>query len=285
MDIGFIGMGRMGSRMAARLLAAGHTLSVNDLNHDACVALVERGATARATPRDVAQCSAIVLTSVPGPAEVEDVIAGPSGVLSGIRPGALVIEMSTIGPVQSRALARRCAEAGAGYIDAPVNNGPLGAEAGELTIMVGGDEAAYRQALPILRCLATNIYHMGPTGSGNIVKLLNQMIFLSYVASFCEAARLARQSGLNMVHVVDMLRNSVAGNPLMTGWEKHLVPADLTYGFLIRRVLKDLDLGAQVCLEQNFEAPVLDTVIRTFREMGEAGHMETDMTALYVLGR
>ncbi len=283
MEIGFIGLGRMGSRMARRLIDAGHALAVYDVNDAACRPLVECGARLCASPGEVARSAAFVLSSVPGPAEVAAIMDGPEGVVANAREGALAIEMSTIGPAQSRALADGLAARGAGYIDAPVNNGPLGAEKGELTIMVGGEAADFERARPVLRTLGTHLYHMGPIGSGNIAKALNQSIFLSYVVAYCEAARLGRRAGLDVAQLVDMLRNSVGGNPLMTGWDRHIPTEDLTYGFLIRRVLKDLGMTNEIREAYDFEAPMLDLATRTFREMGEAGHMETDMTAIYVL--
>jgi 3-hydroxyisobutyrate dehydrogenase-like beta-hydroxyacid dehydrogenase len=281
MDIGFIGIGRMGSRMAARLLAAGHALTIHDIDAAGCRPLIERGATAGSSPADVAQASEIILTSLPGPAEVDAVMTGPRGVLRGARPKSLVVELSTIGPAQSRALARACAAAGLSYIDAPVSNGVGPAETGDLTIMVGGDAADFQRAVPVLRCLGRDIYHLGPIGSGNVAKLANQIVYLAYVAAFTEVALLGRQAHLDVPTLIDVLRKSVAGAPLMTGWEQRLASGDLEGGFLVRRVLKDLHLGAEACVEHSVAAPVLDSVIRAFAEIGAAGYMEKDMTALY----
>lgn len=281
MDIGFIGLGRMGSRMAARLLAAGHALAIHDIDAAACRPLIERGAVACTSPEEVARASEIILTSLPGPAEVDAVMSGPRGVLRGARQGSLVAELSTIGPEQSRALARACLETGLSYIDAPVSNGVGPAETGELTIMVGGEIADFERALPILRCLGRDIYHLGPIGSGNIAKLANQIVYLAYVAAFTEVAQLGRQAHLDVPTLVDVLRKSVAGAPLMTGWEKRIESGDLDGGFQVRRVLKDLTLGQEACAAHSVAVPVLDSVIRAFREVGAAGYMEKDMTALY----
>jgi len=122
---------------------------------------------------------------------------------------------------------------------------------------------------------------LGPTGSGNIAKLLNQNIYLAYVAAFCESMRLGRCAGLDIQTLLDVLRKSVAGDPLMTGWEKRIETGDLKPGWTIRRVLKDMTLGADVCLEQSFEAPIFATALQAYREVGAAGNMENDLTALY----
>jgi 3-hydroxyisobutyrate dehydrogenase-like beta-hydroxyacid dehydrogenase len=281
MQIGFIGIGRMGSRMAARLLAAGHRLSIADIDAAACSPLAAQGTEVAPTPAAVARASEMVLTSLPGPAEVDAVIRGPEGVLEGARRGSLIAELSTIGPEQSRALARACAAAGLAYIDAPVSNGIGPAETGDLTIMVGGEAADYTRALPILKCLGRDIYHLGPVGSGNIAKLANQAVYLAYVAAFTEVLRLGRAAALDVPTLVDVLRKSVAGAPLMTGWEKRIESGDLEGGFLVRRVLKDLGLGAEACASHGIAAPVIEATIGAFRAVGDKGYLEKDMTALY----
>jgi 3-hydroxyisobutyrate dehydrogenase-like beta-hydroxyacid dehydrogenase len=178
-------------------------------------------------------------------------------------------------------LAKEFAERSAIYLDAPVSNGVEAARDGTLTFMIGGDAAAVERARPILTHVASDVFHMGPIGTGNIAKLLNQNIYLAYVAAFCESLRLGRAAGLDVHTLLDVLRKSVAGDPLMTGWEKRIETGDLKPGWSIRRVLKDLALGAGVCSEQAFDAPVFGAALRAFREIGEAGHMESDLTALF----
>jgi len=161
MDIGFIGVGKMGGPMGRRLLDAGHRLAVCDVNPNACAELARRGAQIRSTPSQVAADCPNIITSLPSPAEVEVVMRGADGLLSSVRPGALVLETSTIGPALSRALAREFAERGATYLDAPVSNGVQAAHDGTLTFMIGGDEADFERAVPILTPLASDIF-FGP---------------------------------------------------------------------------------------------------------------------------
>ncbi len=279
--LGYIGLGRMGSRMAARLLAAGYPLSVYDVDARACAPLAERGAFLCYSPGEVARRSDIMMTCLPGPKEVQAVMDGAQGLVCCARKGALLVEMSTIGPVLSRTFAARCREAGIAYIDAPISNGVAAAASGELTIMVGGDEADYEHALPVLSHLGSHLCRMGPVGSGNVTKIANQMIYLSYVAAFCETARMVREAGLNVPNFIDVMRHSAAGDPLMTGWAERLENGDRVPGFQISRVLKDLVLGADICAQSGFDAPVLVSVIRTYRDAGDAGSMDKDMTAIY----
>jgi 3-hydroxyisobutyrate dehydrogenase len=162
-----------------------------------------------------------------------------------------------------------------------VSNGVPAAESGELTIMVGGTKEQYERALPLLRLLGNNIYHMGPTGSGNIAKVSNQVIYLSYVAVFCEIAKLGREAGMDVPQLIDCMRKSVAGAPLMTHWEDRLLNGDRVAGFAIERLLKDMDLCGEIFREEGVPAPVFESARQTYREVAEHGGEHLDMTAIY----
>jgi len=284
-QVGFIGIGRMGGRMARRLLDAGYSLSVQDANPAATAPLVARGARACATPAEVVAQSSIIMSCLPGPEEVAEVMEGPQGVLSVAGGNRLLVEMSTIGPAQSRELARRSREAGFAYVDAPISNGVGPAETGELTIMIGGKREDFDRAQPLLRHLGNRLYHMGDIGTGNFTKIANQVIYLSYVASVCEIAKAARGLGMDVPNFIDVMRNSVAGRPMMTHWEERFESGDRVAGFQISRLLKDLQLGADLCAEHAFDIPVLETVIRTYQKASDAGHADLDMTAIYSVAR
>ena len=280
-ELAFIGIGRMGVRMAARLLDAGFPLTVYDLNPKACDSLVAKGAKLAASPGEAAASADVVMTCLPGPDEVQHVMQAPDGILANARKGALLIEMSTIGPALSRSLASKARDAGLHYVDAPISNGVGPAETGELTIMIGGERKDYERATPVLRHLGNRLDHLGPIGSGNFAKIANQVIYLSYVASFCEITRVGRELGVDVPQLVDVMRNSVAGRPMMTGWEKRLENGDRVAGFQVSRILKDLGLGATVADEQGVDIPLLQEVIRTYRDTADAGYADLDMTAIY----
>ena len=284
MKLGFIGIGRMGQGMAPRLLEAGHSLAVHDVRREACAAVIDRGASWCDSPAQVVHHCDVLLSCLPGPAEVATVYEGPQGILSNAKPGLLLLEMSTISPQQSRHLAQQCQALGMRYLDAPISNGVEPAARGELTIMVGGERVDYEQALPILHCLGNRLYLLGPAGSGNIAKIGNQMIYLSYVAAFCETMRLAREAGMDVNAMIDVMRHSVSGTPLMTKWEQRLENGDRDGGFRIRRVLKDLELGEEACRELGLDTPVFDAVLRTYRNSAEKGQAEYDMTVIYSAG-
>lgn len=279
--LGFIGIGRMGNPMVRRLLAAGRRVLVHDVIAAAAREIVTLGAEWRDSPAAIVQEADIMCTCVPGPNEVRTIMEGPRGTLARPRAGVLIIEMSTIGPAQSRALAACCASADMRYVDAPVSNGVEAAARGALTIMVGGEREDYERAQPVLAHLGDRLYHLGPVGSGNAAKLINQSIYLTYVAAYCEAARMGRDAGLDTAALVDVLRHSVAGAPVMTKWDERLVSGDRIAGFAIDRVLKDLGLAEAMLAEQHAAAPVFAGAIATYRAAAAAGAGTADMTAIF----
>ena len=281
MDIAFIGLGRMGAPMALNLLASGHALDVHDIDPGAAERAIEAGARWAASPAEATQRSEIVVSSVPGPSEVDAVMTGADGVLSAARAGLMMIETSTIGPEQSRALARRFAERGASYIDAPVNRIAADAAArGEMTIMVGGDSETFARALPILRSLGDRIHHVGPTGAGNAVKLLNQMIYLSYASVFCEGLALGERLGIPLETLLAIFETSAAGHPMIGDKHARIAAGDETPGFAVDRVLKDLRLADVLRAETGFAAPGFAAALGAYRRAAAEGHGGADLTVL-----
>ncbi len=283
MNIGFVGIGRMGGPMVGCLLAKGHKAFIYDVSKEACAPSIAKGAVLCSSPADVARNATFIVTSVPGPTEVDAVVAGADGILSAARPGTIIIETSTIGPAQSRRLGALSNEKQASFLDAPVSGGVPSAERGDLTAIVGGEKDVLEKARPVLECFSKHIYHMGPLGTGNIAKLINQIVFLSYVALFCESAALGQRAGLDVPTLLEALRTSVAGKPLMNPWDKPIETGDHTAGFHIRRVLKDLELGAAVVADEDFDAPVFQAALDAFRHAAKLGQSEKNMTALYAM--
>ncbi len=284
MEIAFIGLGRMGAPMALNLLAAGHALHVHDIDPRAEESVLAAGARRAPGPAAAARVAEAVISSVPGPAEVDAVMTGEDGVLAAAREGLLVIETSTIGPGQSRDLARRFAERGADYVDAPVNRiAADGAARREMTIMVGGDANAFARARPVLECLGDRIHHVGPTGTGNAVKLLNQMIYLSSVAVFCEGLALGQRLGVPLETLLAIFETSAAGHPMIRDRHPRIAAGDESPGFAVDRVLKDLGLADALRAEAEFAAPGFAAALAAYRRASEAGYGAADMTVLHRL--
>ena len=281
MEIGFIGLGRMGSQMARNLIGKGHRLLVYDTNKDACSSAVKAGAREVSNPAEIARNVEFVISCVPGPREVAEVMTNPNGVLDGVVEGSLVIETSTIGPGQSCDLAQKFKEKGASYIDATVNRIVLDTVVeGKMTIMVGGDVEAFERAKPLLECLGDNIYHIGPTGSGNTVKVLNQMIFLSYVAVFSEGLALGEQLGVPKAKLLEVFSTSAAGHRMIMDKYTQFDADEEAPGFTINRVIKDLELANELCVGQNYPAPIFAAALAAFKQAGEQGLGSYDIIAL-----
>lgn len=263
--------------MARNIAAAGHELFVNDVRADACDRLAADGATVIATPAAVARHSETVLISVPGPVEAKDVMSGPDGLLAGLGKGMLVIDTTTISPRQSKEHARQCAETGTDYLDSPVSGGQHGAEAGDLTAMVGGGDAAYARALPILRCVATEITHIGPSGSASAIKLINQVIYIAYMAAFAEGLALGEDHGLSVDTMLDVLGTSAAGHEMMSTKYDEIRGLSDAPGFPVNRALLFCDLNEDACADFGYTTPVLEAVSAALRRADALGHGGDDV--------
>jgi 3-hydroxyisobutyrate dehydrogenase-like beta-hydroxyacid dehydrogenase len=214
MRVGFIGLGRMGRPMSQRLAEAGHELILCDSRSEVAGALAEtyRG-NAVASPAEIARiCEAAVL-SLPGPAESQAVLCGPDGLLAAAAPGFLVIDMTTTTVSHSRDMAQRMAERGVLYLDAPVSRGN---GTGALTVMVGGDERAFARARPLLEAIAATVCRVGASGAGTAAKLVNQAVYVAYLAAFAEGLSLAESFGIPLEAALTVLGRASAGDPLIT---------------------------------------------------------------------
>lgn len=283
--VGFVGMGRMGRPMARRILAAGFALTVSDVHAPNAQPLRDAGAAFAADASGVAANADVAITSLPGPAEVEAVYFASHGLLENARPGMIFLETSTIDVALSRRIGAECATRGLRYLDAPISGGVEGAEAGRLTVMAGGDAATLDAARPVLACFAEHVVHLGSTGAGHFTKLVNQIVYLGYVALFCEATAAADAYGIRRDDLIDVLRHSVGGQPLSTNWEERLLTGDRTPGFQLARVLKDLQLAAAAYDGVAHNAPIFAAALAAFEAAAANGHAVDDMTAVLLQQR
>ena len=216
MKVGFIGVGIMGAGMARNILKAGHELFVHDNRREACDPLVEAGALYADTPSEAAKRSEAIVICVPWPGPQEAVMEGPDGIFAGIESGSLIIDTTVMPPKNNWDLAERCTGLGLDYIDAPVSGAVTGAADGTLGAMVGGDEATFQRALPVLECYASKIRHVGPVGSGNTLKLVNNCIYVSYQSAFAEGLALGKDLGLSLETMLEVLATSSGGQSHIT---------------------------------------------------------------------
>ena len=242
--VGFIGLGIMGRGMAHNLLKAGCALCVWNRTAGRMDELVAVGATAGRDPADVAAQSDIIITCVSDTPDVEAVLAGdePPGVIHGVKPGALVIDMSTISPHATRALAARLAERGALMLDAPVSGGSEGAQRGTLSIMVGGEAEQVERARPVFQAMGKTITHVGGPGDGQMVKLVNQILAVGNALAMSEALVFAQAGGLNLRKTLEAVVPGAAGSWMLANRGPQILNRDWRPGFTIDLQQKDVRL-------------------------------------------
>jgi 3-hydroxyisobutyrate dehydrogenase len=250
--IGFIGLGNMGAPMAANLLKAGHQVTGYDIVASARAALVQKGGRAAASAAEAAAAGEIVITMLPAGPQVREVYLGAEGVIARAQPGALLIDCSTIDVETARAVAGMAADSQFLMADAPVSGGVIGAEAGTLTFMVGGEIAAFARAEPILKAMGRTIVHAGPAGNGQSAKICNNMILGASMIAVCEGFALAEKLGLSVQTLFDICSKSTSQCWAMTGYcpvpgPVPAAPSNRGYapGFTAANMLKDLRLAQQ----------------------------------------
>ena len=240
--IGFIGLGIMGLPMASNLLAAGYPVCALNRSPARTALLVERGAATAASAAELAAVSDVVITMLPDTPDVETVVFGSGGVAAGIRPGSAFVDMSTIDPAMSRGIAARLRGAGVAVLDAPVSGGEKGAIEGTLSIMVGGDEAAFERVAPIFAVLGKNITRIGDAGAGQIAKACNQLVAAVTLEAVAEALALASASGVDPHKVRSALLGGFAQSRILEVHGQRMLDAAYTPGFKARLHKKDLDI-------------------------------------------
>lgn len=243
--IGFIGLGIMGAPMAENLLKAGYGLTVHNRTRSKEAPLAAKGARVAGSPAEVADGSDIVITIVPDTPDVEAVLLGEGGLIDKARPGLLTIDMSTISPQRSREMAELLEEKGADTLDAPVSGGDVGAQKATLTIMVGGKKEAFERAYPVFQAMGKSIHHVGPSGSGQALKLCNQVLCAANMIGLCEALSLASQSGLDLKQFTDVLGSGAGGSWALSNLGPMIVEGKLGPAFMVRLMQKDLLLAQE----------------------------------------
>ncbi|HEX6511428.1 MAG TPA: NAD(P)-dependent oxidoreductase [Chloroflexota bacterium] len=267
--IGFIGLGHMGSRMAARLLDSGYALTVYNRTPLAAKPLVERGASASCSPLAVAKTSAVVLLSVADDAALENVMRGPRGVLAGLHEGAIVIDCSTVSPRVSRGIAQEVAARACAMLDAPVSGSTPQAEQGSLNILVGGDEYVYRRCRPIFDALGTS-YHLGPNGTGLVMKLVVNSLLGLGVQALAEAITLGQAAGLETNQFLEVLGRMAVISPAQLSKIENARTGHYPAAFPLQHMNKDYGLIAELATAAHVPMPAMAAA----RQMSLAAHAQ-----------
>ena len=269
---GYVGTGIMGAAMARNLLRGGVSLTVCNRTRAKAEALVPDGAEVVDSPADVVAAGAqVVFVNVPDTPDVEGVLFGDEGLATQPIEGVVVVDHSTICPVATRGFAERLAEHGATLVDAPVSGGDVGARDGTLSIMCGGDRAAYDRVLPLLELVGKRATHLGPAGSGQACKACNQVAVVGALASVCEALALAKASGLDLDQVVEVVSAGAAGSWQLANLGPRIARGDHAPGFMIDLLLKDLRLVDGAAAEHGLPLPVTRLVETLYRAADAAG--------------
>ena len=269
--IGFIGLGIMGRGMAANILKAGFALTVWNRTSERAQPLLESGAQAASSPADLAARSDIIITCVSDTPDVQTVILDEQGVIHGVRPGSLVVDMSTISPSVTREIAAALAAKGVDMLDAPVSGGSEGAARGALSIMVGGEPAALERARPVLQAMGTRITHVGPHGAGQTVKLVNQVIVVGNCLAMAEGLLLAQAGGVDMQRALEAVSAGAAGSWMLSNRGPQILARDWRPGFTVALQQKDIRLVLQAADQLGVPLPGTSLIFQLYRTLEAKG--------------
>lgn len=281
--VAFIGLGIMGGPMAGHLLAGGHALTVNTRTRSRADQLISRGATWADSPADAAAQADVVFICVTDSPDVEAVAIGPRGILEAARPGLIVVDHSTISPSVTRHVAATLAGKGAVFLDAPVSGGDVGARNATLAIMVGGDPAAFTTLEPLFRLMGKTITHCGPSGAGQMTKLVNQVLVSVTNLAVCEALVFAIQNGLDPLTTITAVGGGGAGSWQLANLGPRMAKGDFAPAFMIDLQQKDLRLVLQAAAESHTPMPASALVHQLFTSAQAAGKGRDGTQALFTV--
>ena len=278
--IGFIGTGIMGSPMASNLQKAGHSLFLSTHHGAAPADLLAAGAVALASPKEVAQEAEFIIVMVPDTPQVEDVLFREDGIAAGLSPNKVVIDMSSISPTATKAFAEKINAKNAQYLDAPVSGGEVGAKAGTLSIMVGGDEQTFQRALPLLQSMGKNITLVGGNGDGQTAKVANQIIVALNIQAVAEALVFAAKNGADPAKVREALMGGFASSKILEVHGERMIKGTFDPGFRISLHQKDLNLALAGARELGINLPNTANAQQVFSTCAAIGGSNWDHSAL-----
>ena len=281
LSIAFIGTGVMGGSMAAHLLEHGHALRVYNRTAQRGRALAARGAQLCASLEEAVCGADAVLSMVGTPEDVREIYLGPCGALPHLRPGTLVLDLTTSSPLLARELHERGRQAGIEVADAPVTGGDVGAREGTLTVLFGGSDAAYERSADILGCFARRCLHLGPAGSGQLAKAANQIAVAGTMLSVCECLAFASSCGLDARQVLEAVDGGAGGSFSMHSYGPRILSGDFAPGFFLRHFTKDLKIALQAAADCGLELEGTRLALKLYSQLEREGLSELGTQALY----
>ncbi len=282
-SVGFIGLGNMGNPMAANVLKNGFPMTVFDTNPRTMENLVQAGAKAAASAKQVVESAEVILTSLPGSPEVEGVYLDHGGLIELARPGSVLVDLSSVLPSTPRKLESRAKARGVHFLEAPVSGGVTGARAATLAVMCGGDAAVLERVGPILRSIGPNIYHVGAVGSGNTLKAINNMMASVNALAMMEGLVLGLKAGLDLHTMAEIVKTSSGNSNALARVERALIPRNFEPGFKVQLMNKDLDTFNTIARELHVPVSFSNVAQRYQQAALAAGLGENDTSVIFTL--
>ncbi|MEM8867615.1 MAG: NAD(P)-dependent oxidoreductase [Verrucomicrobiota bacterium] len=278
--IGFVGTGVMGCPMALHLQEAGYQLFVHNRTASRARPLVDGGATFCETPGAVAAQSDVIFAIVGFPPDVESVFLGEAGILQAAKEGAIIVDMTTSRPDLAVKIAKEAAVKGVTALDAPVSGGDVGAKNGALSIMVGGEQAAFEALLPLFELMGGNIVYQGPAGSGQHTKMSNQIAIASTMLAMCESLTYAKAAGLDPETVLASISKGAAGSWTLTNLAPRVLKSDYAPGFYVKHFIKDMQIALDSSEAMGIPTPGLKIALEKFVQIAADGYGDNGTQAV-----
>ena len=278
--LGWIGTGVMGRWMCQHLLQAGYAVTVFNRTPSKLQPLIEAGAQAATSPRQVAETSDVIITMLGYPEDVRDVILGSQGVLAGCQTGNIVVDMTTSQPELAVEIAKQCAEQGVHAIDAPVSGGDIGAQNGTLSIMLGGEAEPVNALTPLWEIMGKTFVHQGPPGAGQHTKMVNQTLVAAGMVGVCEALLYAQRAGLDLSTVLQSVSQGAAGSWALSNLGPRIIDNQFDPGFFVEHFVKDMKIALQEAQQMGLEMPGLQLAQELYQEVVSNGHARLGTHAL-----
>lgn len=270
--VGWIGTGVMGKSMCGHILRAGYPVSVYNRTASKCADLAALGARVLSSPREVAEQSDVVFSIVGFPSDVRECILGEEGILKGLRPGGIVVDMTTSEPSLAIEIAEAAATKGVAALDAPVSGGDVGAREARLSIMIGGDATAVTNVMPLFDVMGKNNRHMGPAGRGQHTKMVNQILIASTMVGVVEGLLFARRAGLDMVEAINAVSAGAAGSWSISNLGPRIAARNFDPGFFVEHFIKDLGIALAESARMGLSLPGLALAHQLYVAVKAQGH-------------
>ncbi|QQK75004.1 NAD(P)-dependent oxidoreductase [Salicibibacter cibarius] len=281
--VGFIGIGVMGKSMGKHILDAGYPLLVYTRTKAKADDLVASGATWKDSVQELASEADIVITMIGYPQDVEDVYFSENGLLAHMKKGATLIDMTTSKPSLAKKIAASAKEQEGAALDAPVSGGDVGARNGKLVIMVGGDEDAYDQSLPLFQVMGENVQHMGPAGSGQHTKMCNQIAVAASMIGAAEAMGYAKHAGLDQEKVLKSISTGAGGSWTLQNLAPRMLQEDFAPGFYVKHFIKDMEIAIEESEQMKEGLPGVELVKALYDKLAEQGEENSGTQSIYKL--